>query len=427
VPTTQAIRIADRILRLLHQGLECRNPRLPQVQRWINSTQQWLDRRIDDLPWNPTQAQGMLLEGITGIGKSHVVERVLYFIPQVVDHEPQGDWGMLRLRQLVWLKVHMPADHTRRGLLVSMLTEMDKVLGTDYVERLVRPSVSIEVLMVKVMHQLAQHRCGMLIIEEAQDQNMGSKTFSRDFLNFFLRILNWGVPVLLMGNPLAFNILKKHAQDADRFSEGGWFTLLPEVGPESDIWKRLWIPGLWSPCLLDQADAEFSPVEACPAAHDWASFLWQLTGGLPRQLAHLRTEVMDCSLINKKERVTSEWVMWVFDHSPIFSVVRARNKALANHDLKALMDYEDLPLDLLRQHWRNTAQMPAICSAQPQSESMTHERHSAPAINQDTQVRELDVKEQDRLCDGIKAATQKAKAQRQTRGKSDTRNMHDDD
>ena len=125
VPTHQAIRIADRILATMFNGLERRNPTWPEVQRWINSTQQWHGRSVDQVPWNPVQAKGMILEGMTGIGKSHIVERVLSLLPQVVDHEPKGAWGMLKLRQLVWLKVPMPADHTRRGLLVSILAEME--------------------------------------------------------------------------------------------------------------------------------------------------------------------------------------------------------------------------------------------------------------------------------------------------------------
>ena len=351
VPTSNVIRVADQILRTLFHGLERRNPRLPEVQRWINATQQWHGHSIDAVPWNPIYAQGMILEGMTGIGKSHIVDRVMSLLPQTVDHQPNGDWGVQRLRQLVWLKVPMPADHSRKGLLISILAEMDRVLETTYYSHLVKTTNRVETLLVSVMRLLVQHRCGMLVIEEAQEANLGSQAFYRDFLNFFLRILNWGIPILIVGNPLSFYELQSHAQDEDRFTEGGWFSLLPEWGPESKTWINSWLPGVWDPCLLDLPDAAFTPVASVPQANDWPSFLWQLTGGLPRQLSRLRSEVMDFALLNGTSQITSEFVMMVFQSSDKFKAVAARNKALANHDFKALMRYKDIPIRQLSDYW----------------------------------------------------------------------------
>jgi AAA domain len=411
VPTYQAMQIADRILSTLLYGLERRNPTWPEVQRWINSTQQWHGCSVDQIPWNPVQAKGIILEGMTGIGKSHIVERVLGLLPQVVDHEPKGDWGMLKLRQLVWLKVPMPADHSRRGLLASILAEMDRVLETDYYSSLVRSSNKIETLIVGVMQLLVQHRCGMLIIEEAQEANLGSKVFSRDFLNFFLRILNWGVPTMIVGNPLSFLELRMHAQDVDRFSEGGWFSMFPELGSNSSPWKKSWIPGLWQPSLLDVADAEFTPVHAVPEATDWASLLWQMTGGLPRQLARLRAEVMDWALLNNVPQVTTDLVFQVFVQSPRFSVVIARNRALANHDIKALMGYRDLPLEQLRQYWLKDSPM----TIQPKPRPRKPLEHPLPAMNTGDEDESHAAAEQNRLIADLKSLTAEATRERKVR------------
>ncbi len=411
VPTHQAIQISDRILNIMYSNLERRNPIWPEVQRWINSTQQWHGRSVDEIPWNPIQAKGMIIEGITGIGKSHIVDRVLTLLPQVVDHEPQGDWGMLKLRQLVYLKVHMPADQSRKGLLVSILVAMDTVLETNYCRALVKTTSRVETLIVNVMQLLVQHRCGMLIIEEAQEDNLGSRAFSRDFLNFFLRILNWGIPILIIGNPLSFRELRMHAQDVDRFSEGGWFTMLPELGPDSDTWRKSWMPGLWAPSLLDEPDAPFSPLATYPDITDWPTFLWQLTGGMPRHLGRLRSEVMEWALVNNVSQVTSELVLKVFNHSPKFSVVKERNKALANKDIKALMAYQDLPIEQLRNYWLADKPTP--------SQTKTSHRSSveAKAVQE---VFEMSAKiesttEQKKLISDLKALTHETSVNRQSK------------
>lgn len=422
VPTYQAIQIADRMLSTLLYGLERRNPNWPEVQRWINSTQQWYGRSVDQIPWNPVQAKGIILEGMTGIGKSHIVERVLSLLPQVVDHEPKGDWGMLKLRQLVWLKVPMPADHSRSGLLASILAGMDHVLETDYYRSLMRPSSKIEILIVGVMQLLVQHRCGMLIIEESQEANLGSKIFSRDFLNFFLRILNWGIPTMIVGNPLSFLELRMHAQDVDRFSEGGWFSMFPEWGPQSDTWTKSWLPGLWQPSLLDLADAPFTALDAMPEVTNWPSLMWQMTGGLPRHLARLRAEVMDWALINNVSQVTTELVFQVFSQSSKFSGVRARNRALANHDIRALMGYRDLPLNQLREYWLRD--IPS--TDQENSKPEPPFDPQTPALNAGNDGESHTSEEQKRLIAGIKTLTDEARRQRHAQQESKRRKKNVD-
>jgi len=351
VPTIQSLKIAAAMLRVIYQEFQRRNPRYAQTQMLLNSASMLTRQDHERPPWSPIQAKGMVLEGVTGIGKSHIIKRIQHLLPQVVTHEADGSWGVFRLKQLVWLTVPMPADHTRKGLLASILAEMDRVMGTEYVPNLIRSSSRIEYLIVHVMQALIQHRCGMLVIEEAQESNLGSKIFSSDFLNFFLRLLNYGVPIMIVGNPLAFRELHTHAQVEDRFSEGGWFTMTPEIGPETPQWQKAWIPGLWEPSLLDEPDAPFEPIPELPNVDDWPSFLWQLTGGIPRQLARLRTTVMEEAMMFGVKQVTSTFVYQVFTTSAKFSQVQLRNQAMAEHDPKVLFKYRDIPLDDLRKPW----------------------------------------------------------------------------
>lgn len=349
VPSPDAVQVAERMLHLIYFELERRNPMAPQNQRWVNMTSQWLGGSVERIPWQPVQAQGMVIEGLTGIGKSHVVERALSLLPQVVEHFPQGQWGMQYLKHLVWLRVPMPADHSRLGFLAGLLRGMDEALGTSYAIKHAGPNARVERLIVVVMHLLVQHRCGMLVIEEAQEQNLAA--FSRVFLNFFLRILNWGIPVVLVGNPMAFDLIKTHAQDTDRFSEGGWLTLNPPLGPNTAVWQRIWIPGIWGATLLAGGQEEFEPLPAYPGIADWPAFLWQLTGGLPRQLCRLRMEVLEAALRRNRVSINSRFVEEVFRYSPRFAMVRDRNAALANRDIKALMQFQDLPVAQLSRYW----------------------------------------------------------------------------
>jgi hypothetical protein len=414
VPCPDSVSVAEGVLRLIFDQLRFRDPRRAENQRWVNSTAQWLGQSVDQIPWHSSQAQGMVVEGITGVGKSHAVDRALQFLPQVVDHEPMGQWGMLKLRQLVWLKVEMPADYTRMGLLIGILKGMDDVLGTNYRALHVSSRARVHELIVTVMHLLVQHRCGILVIEEAQEQSLGVQAYSKEFLNYFLKILNWGIPVLLVGNPLAFQELKTHAQDVDRFSEGGWMTLLPEQDCRSRVWSRLWMRGIWGANLLEQPDAEFTPVARYPGVSSWSELLWLFTGGLPRHLNSLRREVLDVALRKGIDRITSALVADVFDSSWHFSEVRARNMALATHDLKALMGFKDMPIDQLRRHWAKGQGVSSAAASSP--DPMTHGapgRSQAPGAGEAVTPTEPDEAAktlQRQLCADLRAVTRKPRS-----------------
>ena len=187
--------------------------------------------------------------------------------------------------------------------------------------------------------------------------------------------------------------------------------MLPDWGPKCDTWTKSWLPGLWHPSLLDIADAPFTKLEAIPEASDWASLLWQLTGGLPRQLARLRAEVMDWALINNISQVTTDLVFQVFNQSPKFSNVRDRNRALANHDIKALMGYQDLPLNQLREYWLKDVPGTPHIKSKPRSPFDSHLPSATLENDEATQA----AAEQKRLISGLKSATDEAIKARQSK------------
>lgn len=348
VPTSAGIEFISSVQNMLYQGLLQRNPHIEANRQRINETSELKGAELKTVPWFPTFASGAILEAITGMGKSQILDRYLSLLPTVIEHPglPECQWA--KLKQLVYLKVHMPSDGSRGGFLESAFLALDESLGSNYRQQF--KSWTVERKTVMFLHLLSLHRCGLLVVEEAQEKNLAHTAFAREFQTFFLRVLNWGIPTVVLGNPLAFTELRSFSQDADRFSEGGWHTMLPANDPTDDEWVKHWMPGLWKPTLLDEPDVPYSPLPNSNAEPTLDHFIWNRTAGVPRYLCRLRREVQKRALFTQKP-INTEMIDLVYRSSKTFDSIRTRIEAMVAKDWKKLQSFSDIPADTFRRLW----------------------------------------------------------------------------
>lgn len=369
VPTTLTLSIARCLQQMLHEGLAQRDPHQASAKTFIYKGGQLKGQEVSKLEWWPSFASGMVIEGITGTGKSQLMDRFLSLLPQVIEHGPNPECGWRSLKQLVWLKIHMPSDGSRGGFLKGAFLELDRVLGTDYTLQYASSRWTVEKNLVVFLHLLSVHRCGLLVIEEAQEKNLSQSAIGREFITFFLRLLNWGIPTVLMGNPLAFSKLREFSQDVDRFSEGGWFHFDPLMDPESEEWVADWLPSLWAPTLLDHADADYVPVTGDPIDQTLAGFIWRRTAGVPRYVCRLRREVQDAALRAGTTQVTAAMVDEVYRTSEKMIAIHHRIDAFVRRDWRALQRFDDIPWDYFRRLWRPTSPDEDAPDPQPKADA----------------------------------------------------------
>ena len=97
-PLGQHIDLEQRFSRVIRQGYLGRNP---ATKDYVQQLQRRLSQDSDyDIR---TTATGFALIGISGIGKTTAIERVLSLYPQMIVHQTP-----LNLYQLVWLKLDCP-------------------------------------------------------------------------------------------------------------------------------------------------------------------------------------------------------------------------------------------------------------------------------------------------------------------------------
>jgi hypothetical protein len=344
VATRFCVDFSIKFLENLVTGLIERDPRKTDNKARLYVTGAFKGRDWTSVPWFPSSAGGMVLEGITGVSKTHTVERVLRLLPhQVIEHEGSQEYGWKELKQLLYLVVPMPSTARIGPFLLAVALQMDKVLGTSYTPELTKRSgLSDDKRAVLVLHWLTVHRCGYLIVEECQERNLHSEVLSLDFLTFFLRALNWGVPVCLIGNPKALSSIRSHVQDGRRFSMGHWFTAEPAWHPMSDVWAKDLVPSLWgwSPCS--------EPDDAIP---NLEALLWRRTGGVPGFLAQLRKEALDVAISDGRKSVNREDIEKGFRGRGMAANHRLID-ALVRRDAGALSTLTDVPASQILDRWK---------------------------------------------------------------------------
>jgi hypothetical protein len=355
----------------LFASLDRQNPLHPNTNRRIFSFSSNLGNALQSLPWTPEFAGGLVFAGWTGTGKSRTVERFLELIPQVIVHEANPEYGWTAMRQLVWLKVHMPADGSKSGLVAEMMMQIDRSLGTDYSSQYLGRSWTVEKLLVAVIYILLVHRCGLVVIDESQAKNLSvASRFGAEFIQFFLRLLNAGMGVAVVGNPLAFDELRSSAQTEARLTEYGWFNFMPITDATSESWTTDVVKGVWKQAhLLDEPDEEF---EGLPM------LLLEQTGGVLRYVARLRRVTLALGLRTKAPRVTEKLILMAAN-SPEMAGIRGQATILAQRDLAGLARWRDLPSDLVRAAW--TRKIPGSGVSQGAMPSPQRETPTEPRAN----------------------------------------------
>jgi len=91
-----------------------------------------------------SSASGFSIIGISGIGKTTAIERLLLMYPQVIVHSRYNNSPLTRT-QIVWLKLDCPFDGSLKSLCRSFFMAVDDILGTtNYYQKFARlPDVRI--------------------------------------------------------------------------------------------------------------------------------------------------------------------------------------------------------------------------------------------------------------------------------------------
>jgi hypothetical protein len=281
-PTHRAIEIA----RLLYSAI--RRAYVRRDMRTLEYRQRYFGGQTGD-NFSPIQMDGMVIKGITGLGKTHMIEAALRSIPQVLVRDRTIP-GMTYLWQVVWLKIEMTDVANLEALVMEIANALDRALEAYGVESAHYKMATLRgrssgAKLTDLLRALETHGVGLIVFDEIKHENFGCDSAMR-MREDILKLCNQGIAVALAGNPNGFwdetgelpvVHAKKHAENllpsqvARRLSKGGHIRLNPSESPDDPDWQ-IFCRTLWTCQLLPKIG---------PASLDISHILHKVSAGFP--------------------------------------------------------------------------------------------------------------------------------------------------
>jgi hypothetical protein len=339
-PTSTALEITKRLFRLIGKGYVNRNPTQSNVRKMTMELAGHSGKELEQLPWNATYAKGMTITGVTGVGKTFYAKRALQLLPQCIEHGRSQAAGWASMKQVIWLYVAMSHDGSLGGLLLQILCALDEVIGTNYSQQKALTNRSNEKLAVLIGIILRNHGVGVLVIDEIQSRNFYGYGRGGLAATFFLRLLNFGIPVLLMGNPLGMSALYSFSQDVRRIGSAGSITIHPLMPNDFD-WKNCIAPGILGQNVMPE------PPKDC----NLQELLFQFSGGISDFACRIHVASQRLALDLGQQCITPTIMKQAYSGYDFSDKERDIIEGFRDKNPIKLIQYDDIPWEEYANRW----------------------------------------------------------------------------
>jgi len=226
--------------RAIKKGYSSRNPLSP-------TTAQYLHYLVDERPeieprtgFFQPKGDGLTLIGESGVGKTSMVEQVLSYFPNVIEHKSYRGQVLELRKQVVWIKVDCPSNSSVRDLCEEILSTLDLTLDREKT----KPAVNIGALIRQLEQCMKSSFLGILVIDEMQNLKFKRTGGENNLLRFLHRLMNkLGVPLFFVANPPFDQSLVKELKAARR-AESGYHHTMSVLERDSISWQAF-IDQLW--------------------------------------------------------------------------------------------------------------------------------------------------------------------------------------
>ena len=330
-PLDTHIDIEQRVSRSIRQGYVSRNPVTPQhIQRLRQCGDAVQEQSFEAVDFRSVRstASGFTMIGMSGVGKTTAIERVLSLYPQCITHTRYNNKPFY-LKQLVWMKLDCPYDGSIKGLCLNFFSELDRILQSDYSKSFPASRNTVDTMLVKMALLANTHGIGLLIIDEIQHLSQAKSGGSEKMLNFFVTLVNTiGVPVVLIGTTKAMPILQSEFRQARRGS-----------GQGDLFWERMPKDMSWDIMLTSMWKYQWTQ-KKCALTKGLNDMLYEESQGIIDLAVKLYTMAQIKAISDGTEEITPAVIREVAAER--LRLVKPMLDALRSGNMKKIMQYEDI-------------------------------------------------------------------------------------
>ncbi|MFC0416753.1 ATP-binding protein [Cytobacillus solani] len=345
--------VERRLSTLIRRGYLARNPLektfferirvLHQLREDEEEAHKYIDERLNYIR---STADSLSIIGISGIGKTTAIERLLLMYPQVIKHETYKGQPFNRT-QIVWLKIDCPYDGSLSTLCKSFFKAIDDLLGTRYLEKYGYLNRITSTMLLHMTSLASMYGIGVLVIDEIQHL-LHSKNDQEEMLNFFVTLSNTvGIPTVLIGTSKAQQLFKGNFRQARRAASDGAI-IWDRMAEDSEEWD-FFLETLWElQCLKTRSEL----------TEDVKKTFYEECQGITSVAVNLFILAQERALFdesNEEERITPHVLKKTAKED--MKIIQPMLNAIRKNDLKAMYKYEDIMInldDLMINHKQNT-------------------------------------------------------------------------
>lgn len=345
--------VERRLSTLIRRGYLARNPLdkvfferirvLHELREEEESSIKYIDDRLNYIR---STADSLSIIGISGIGKTTAVERLLLMYPQVIKHEEYAEQPFNRT-QIVWLKIDCPYDGSLSTLCKSFFKAIDDLLGTRYLEKFGYLNRVTSTMLLHMTSLSSMYGIGVLVFDEIQHL-LHSKNDQEEMLNFFVTLSNTvGIPTVLIGTSKAQKLFKGNFRQARRAASDGAI-IWDRMAEDSEEWQ-FFFETLWElQCLKTHSELTEDVKKA---------FYYECQGvtAIAVNLFILAQERALFDEGNPNEIITPQVLKKTAKED--MQTIQPMMKAIRTNNLADMMKYEDIMINLdevMLNHKRNT-------------------------------------------------------------------------